>query len=331
MNPIPNEKCFFANSVGGNIKITHHALINPFGPDTKKLKFFILPSLTSFDGIIGNDTLKQLKAVIHTNENYMTIHPDIRIPLKQHTSHTVNNINLRTSHMTKNQQEKLNTILKKCPKLFSDPDEKLTYTSTVKGEIRTTSDEPVYSKSYPYPMALKDEVEKEVVTLLENGIIRPSKSPYNSPVWIVPKKLDASGEKKYRMVIDYRKLNTITISDKYPIPEINEVLANLGKNNLFTIVDLKSGFHQIPLKESDIEKTAFSINNGKFEFTRLPFGLKNAPSIFQRTLDDILRDHIGKRCYVYIDDIIIFGRNESEHFENLETVFRTLEAANMKV
>jgi len=94
------------------------------------------------------------------------------------------------------------------------------------------------------------------------------------------KKADASGEKKYRMVIDYRKLNKVTIVDKYPLPDINEVLAQLGNNKIFSVVDLKSGFHQIPLKESDIEKTAFSVNNGTYEFLRLPFGLKNAPSIF---------------------------------------------------
>jgi len=94
------------------------------------------------------------------------------------------------------------------------------------------------------------------------------------------KKADASGEKKYRMVIDYRKLNKVTIVDKYPLPDINEVLAQLGNNKIFSVVDLKSGFHQIPLKESDIEKTAFSVNNGTYEFLRLPFGLKNATSIF---------------------------------------------------
>lgn len=82
------------------------------------------------------------------------------------------------------------------------------------------------------------------------------------------------------MVIDYRKLNKVTIVDKYPLPDINEVLAQLGNNKIFSVVDLKSGFHQIPLKESDIEKTAFSVNNGTYEFIRLPFGLKNAPSIF---------------------------------------------------
>jgi len=177
-------------------------------------------------------------------------------------------------------------------------------------------------------MSLKDEVNKQVSELLNDGIIRPSRSPYNSPVWIVPKKADASGVKKYRMVIDYRKLNLVTIADKYPIPEINEVLAQLGNNKVFSVLDLKSGFHQIPLKMSDIEKTAFSVNNGKYEFTRLPFGLKNAPAIFQRALDDILHEHIGKICFIYIDDIIIFSKDDESHFKNLDIIFRTLQEAN---
>lgn len=123
----------------------------------------------------------------------------------------------------------------------------------------------------------------------------------------------------------------MTIPDRYPIPEINEVLAQLGKNNYFSVIDLKSGFHQIPLEEKDVEKTAFKINNGKYEFLRLPFGLRNAPSIFQRALDDILRDHIGKICYVYIDDIIVFSKDPETHFENLRKIFLTLQNANMKV
>lgn len=180
-------------------------------------------------------------------------------------------------------------------------------------------------------MAMKDAIEEHIQKHLDHNIIRPSKSPYNAPVWVVAKKINASGVKESRMVIDFRKLNEVTIPDRYPIPEINEVLAQRGSNNWFSVINLKSGFHQISLKEEDIEKTAFSVNNAKYEFTRLPFGLKNSPAIFQRALDDKLREHIGKICYVYIDDIIIFSSDELTHFNNLDTIFNTLHRANVKV
>jgi len=98
--------------------------------------------------------------------------------------------------LTKFQSDRLNKLLQVYPKLFAEPNQKLTYTTNVRAEIRTSSDTPVYSKFYQYPMSLKDEVNKQVSELLNDGIIRPSRSPYNSPVWIVPKKADASGVKK---------------------------------------------------------------------------------------------------------------------------------------
>lgn len=330
-NPVPNQEPFFANSVGGHTKITEHTFITLFDDHTKKLKFFLLPTLKSFHGILGNDSLKELSAVIYSAGNYMIINGKLKVRIKQKTSHSVNNIDIRTEHLTKEQKDNLQGIILRNRSLFSEPDESLTYTSAVVAEIHTKTDEPIYSRYYPYPMHLKEEVEKQIQELLQQGIIRPSKSPYNSPIWIVPKKADASGQKKFRIVIDYRKLNEQTTPDRYPIPEINDVLPQLGQNKFFSVLDLKSGFHQIPLKETDRQKTAFSVNNGKYEFTRLPFGLKNAPSIFQRTLDDILREYIGKICFVYMDDIIIFAENEKKHYENLDTIFKTLERAKMKV
>lgn len=330
-NPIPNVKNFFASSIARQTEITHHTFIKLFHENSKGLKFFILPSLRTFHAILGNDSLKELSAVIHTADDYMIVDNKIKLRIKQLTSHSVNVIDIRNDHMTEQQKLKLDGIVQRHRNLFSEPNEKLTYTTSVIGEIQTKDENAVYSRYYPYPMHLKDEVESQIKELLDHGIIRPSRSPYNSPIWIVPKKTDASGKKKYRMVIDYRKLNDVTIADKYPIPNINDVLPQLAKCKWFSVIDLKSGFHQIPLKESDMKKTAFSVNNGKYEFTRLPFGLKNAPSIFQRTLDDILREHIGKICFVYIDDIIIFAESEKTHLENLQTVFETLELANMKV
>lgn len=129
------------------------------------------------------------------------------------------------------------------------------------------------------------------------------------PVWVVPKKGENSdGTPKQRLVLDYKKLSSKTIFDRCPMPDINVILSNLGKSRYFSTIDLQAGYHQIRMKESDKEKTAFAVNGANYEFNRMPFGLKNAPSIFQRAIDDILREYIGKFAYVYIDDVLVFSK-----------------------
>ena len=116
--------------------------------------------------------------------------------------------------MDSEQREKIKNIIKKYKTLCAYPDAKLTFTTRVVTTIRTNSETPTYSKFYAYPIALKEEVEGQVKKRLKDGIIRPSRSPYNSPVWVVPKIMDNSGERKHRLVIDFRILNSITIADK---------------------------------------------------------------------------------------------------------------------
>lgn len=129
----------------------------------------------------------------------------------------------------------------------------------------------------------------------------------------------------------FSKIEKKTIADKYPIPDINVTIQNLGKAKIFSTIDLESGFHQILIREQDREKTAFSINHAKFHFKRMPFGLKNAPSIFQRCVNDILHEYIGKFAYVYIDDVIIFSDTAEEHMRHISLVIQALHNANMKV
>lgn len=326
------NKPFTVSSVGGDIQINRYSQGKFFLPYSDVVtKFYHMEQLKTFDAVVGHDTLKELKAIINIAKEKIILPNNFEIPLLQYQFQQVNKIQIRDNHLNDAEKNMLNTFLIEFQDLFQPPDEKLPFTTRINANIRTTDENPVYSKSYPYPEALKNEVTKQIDKLLNDGIIRPSHSPYNSPVWIVPKKLDASGQKKFRMVIDYRKINSKTVSDRYPIPETSAVLANLGKNKYYTTLDLASGFHQIPMADQDIEKTAFSVNNGKYEFVRLPFGLKNAPSIFQRVMDDVLREHIGKICYVYIDDIIIFSSTIDEHLKNLRTIFETLRKANFKI
>ena len=116
--------------------------------------------------------------------------------------------------------------------------------------------------------------------MLRQNIIRPSKSPYISPLWIVEKKSSSSGERKWRLTIDFRKLNEITVDDKFLLPNIESLFEKLGRAQYFSSLDLAKGFHQVLMDESDVEKTAFSTSRGHFEFIRMPFGLKNVPATF---------------------------------------------------
>lgn len=167
--------------------------------------------------------------------------------------------------------------------------------------------------------------------MLDDGIIRPSSSPWSSPIWIVPKKRDASNIQKWRIVIDYRRLNEKTIEDRYPIPNITDILDKLGRSIYFTTLDLAAGFHQIEMHPNSIEKTAFNVNNGHYEFLRMPFGLRNSPSTFQRCMDNVLRGLQGNNCLVYMDDIIIYSSSLKEHIESLTKVFSRLKEHNLKV
>ena len=151
------------------------------------------------------------------------------------------------------------------------------------------------------------------------------------PIWVVPKKQDASGEKKCRIVVDYRQLNNVTVGDAYPIPNISDILDQLGHSKYFTTLDLASGFHQIEMSPEDASKTAFSVPSGHYEYTRMPFGLRNAPSTFQRLMNNVLAGLQGIHCFVYLDDIVIYSQDLNSHMTKLKLIFEKLRAYNLKL
>lgn len=238
---------------------------------------------------------------------------------------------IRTEHLNSEEKAKLLQILQKNSQIIHNEKTQLSCTTSIKHCINTTDEIPIHTKTYRYPYIHRQEVERQINEMLAEGIIQHSISPWTSPIWIVPKKSDASKKQKWRIVIDYRKLNDKTIDDKYPIPNIEEILDRLGRSCYFTTLDLKSGFHQIEVEPKDRPKTAFSTEKGHFEFIRMPFGLKNAPSTFQRAMNSILNELIGKCCLVYLDDIIIFGSSLQQHMENLNKVLTKLARANLKI
>lgn len=236
---------------------------------------------------------------------------------------------LELDHLNDEEKESLLQVLGDFLYQFHLPDDKLGTTSLLTHKIITVDEKPIQMKQYRYPQTLKEEINRQVKDLLEKGIIQPSKSPYSSPLWIVPKKSGPNGEKKWRMVIDYRALNEKTVGDAYPLPRITEILEQLGGSKYFSVLDLASGFHQITLHPDSKAKTAFNTPHGHAEFNRMPFGLKTAPSSFQRMMDMALSGLQGTELFVYMDDIVIYADSLDTHTRKLRALLNKLKQAGL--
>jgi hypothetical protein len=225
----------------------------------------------------------------------------------------------------------IGSICREYKDIFYCEDIPLSFTNQVKHEIRTKNEDPIFIKAYRLPPSQTQEIKSQVDKMLKDNVIQESHSPWSAPVHLVPKKIDASGKQKWRMVVDYRRLNDITVDDKYPLPNISDLFDMLGKSMYFTTLDLASGYHQLEVKDADRPKTAFSTPFGHYEFNRMPFGLKTAPATFQRAMDNVLRGLQGIHCLVYLDDVIIFSKSLTEHVQKLKAIFDRFRQTNLKI
>lgn len=168
-------------------------------------------------------------------------------------------------------------------------------------------------------------MQEHVEGILVRGATQPSTSLWSSPVVLVKKK-----DGKLRFGVDYRRLNVVTKKDAYPLPLIEETLIKLREATIFTTMDLKNGYWQVPMKASDLQKTAFVTPGGLYEFLVMPFGLCSATGIFQRMMDFVLVGLKWATCLLYLEDII-HAKSQDQHLERLEQVLKALQQANLKI
>lgn len=227
-------------------------------------------------------------------------------------------------------KEALIKLLQDYSKVFDSDISQTNLMSSFSMDIQLIPDAPVIkSKARNIPPKLLQYVRDEVKRLLDSGIIVKSQSNYASPIVMKQKEPGVPGV--YRMCIDYTKMNNITVSMAHPLPNINSIFHDMEHHEYYAKFDLRSGYHQLNLKEDVRFLSAFITPDGLYEFNRVPFGMKNAPSVFQKALEEILSDYIPVFCRVYIDDIIVYADDEEQLIERIRLILKRLDECNVRL
>ncbi|GJY49733.1 putative reverse transcriptase domain-containing protein [Tanacetum coccineum] len=303
--------------------------------------------LGSFDAIIGMDWLAKYQAIIVCAEKI------VRIPWGNETlivhgdgSNRGNETRLNIISCTKTQkyllkgcpiflahvttkkaEDKLEEkrledvpIVRDFPYVFPKDLPGLPPTRQVEFQIDLVPGTALVARA-PYRLAPSEmkELSEQLQELSDKGFIRPSSSPWGAPVLFVKKK-DGS----FRMCIDYRELNKLTVKNRYPLPRIDDLFDQLQGSSVYSKIDLRSGYHQLRVREEDIPKTAFRTRYGHYEFQVMPFGLTNAPAVFMDLMNRVCKPYLDKFVIVFIDDILIYSKNKQEHKEHLKQILELL-------
>ena len=224
------------------------------------------------------------------------------------------------------QRQELECLLKEYYDVFMAPDDPLGSTNLVQHHIDTGDSDPIRQPPRRAPWHQKPVIESEIRKMLKEGVIEPADGPWASPIVLVRKK-----DGTVRFCVDFRKVNQVTKKDAYPIPRIDDSLDALSGSQFFSTLDLVSGYWQVDVHPKDKEKTAFGTHMGLFQFRKMPFGLCNAPSTFERLMERVLKGLQWHICLLYLDDIVVFSTDFQTHLERLRTVFGRMRSAQLKM
>ncbi|WVZ85345.1 hypothetical protein U9M48_032284 [Paspalum notatum var. saurae] len=308
---------YHITAAGSSISTNHivRDLCLQVGKESLFISPIVLPQL-GIDVILGMEWLKQHNAMIDVGSRTVQLRSSsgtdviIHVPLHKHVSPTVNVAETQT------EAQALAKIPVACeyPDVFPEELPGLPPNRDVEFRIDLVPGTAPVSKR-PYRMAPDElkELKTQLQEQLDKGFIRPSSSPWGCPALFVEKK-DQGGK---RLCVDYRPLNAVTVKNKYPLPHIDILFDQLGGATVFSKIDLRSGYHQIKVREEDIPKTAFSTRYGLYEYLVMSFGLTNAPAFFMYLMNSVFMNELDKFVVVFIDDILVYSKNDKEHEEHL--------------
>ncbi|CAG8477697.1 4990_t:CDS:2 [Dentiscutata erythropus] len=231
-----------------------------------------------------------------------------------------------SEELTEKQQREAKELIRKEKEIFAQTVEELGQTERMNYVIDMGDAAPIKQNAYRAAPSIREFIKMEITQLKERGLICKSQSPWFSPIVVVPKKSE-----KLCLYIDYCKLNAVMKKNSYPLPCMDDLLETFSKARLFSSLDLLSGYWQLPINEKNKEKTVFVTFCGTYKFNVMSFGLCNAPASFQRLMDKILADYIGKFVVVYLDDINIYSKNFNEHLNHINLVFEKLKESGLKL
>ncbi|KAI3739234.1 hypothetical protein L2E82_29633 [Cichorium intybus] len=301
MKPL-DDTCIIEVANGELVTVRHVYEKCPIEINGRILKADLLPiGIKGFDIVIGMDWLGTHNAKILCGKRMVSIKfPD-------------------SSKKEKQKMEDIK-VVNEFPKVFPDDLPGLPPIRQVEFRIDLVPGASPIARA-PYRLAPTEmrEVMSQLEELLDKGFIRPSSSPWGAPVLFVKKK-----DGTMRMCIDYRELNKVTIKNRYPLPRINDLFDQLQGASYFSKIDLRSGYHQVRVKDEDVCKTAFRTRYGHYEFLVMPFGLTNAPAVFMDLMNRVCKPFLDRFVIVFIDDILVYSKSEAEHEVHLREVLRTL-------